>query len=340
MESIPAMKPSEIDVSKISFKEIKKSENIKGYASCGILYNNKPLCIQTPVSLIPYSPKTQKEFNEMSNEKADEEGGSNNNNSNNSNSNNDNKLDLTISFGENYKTNEKMMAFYNKVEEIQEHVIKTAVSMKKEWFGDDDEYNAEDSVVKIIVQTKFSKMIKRKRKNNVEYPPTIKFKIPFDTKTQKYMTDFFDMKTKEKLVLEDIRKNMGLCDTICIVRMSRLWFAGGKFGVTMELDACKVKLTSNVSKHIFQDDSDTEKENPVEADDDDVQAVTKQAKDLTVADSEDTGDEDEDNELDNNSDDDTDDDEDLPPAPAPAPAAAKKTAAASAKKTTTGSKKK
>tara|TARA_E500000331_G_C17256921_1_gene713492 strand:+ start:55 stop:1044 length:990 start_codon:yes stop_codon:yes gene_type:complete len=279
MATIPAILPSNIDVSKITFKDVQKSKDIKGFQSCLIQYEKNPLCIQTPVSIIPYPPKTQKEFKELNGDNNDDENS------------NDNKMDLTISFGNDYQSNPKMLSFYNKLEEIQDYIVNTAVSKKTEWFGDSDEYNQDDSVVKIIFNTKLTKLFKKSKKSDTQYPPTIKFKIPFNPKTQSYKTDFFDMESNEALDINEIRSVMGGCKCICIVRMTKLWFAGGKFGISLDLISCKVKLNNTINKPMFQYDSDCDKESPVE---DDVEAVSKKLKNTPIDDSED----DEDNEED------------------------------------------
>lgn len=315
MATYPAMIPSDIDVSKISFADIPNSQDNKPYKSCLILYNGKKfsMCIQTPVSIIPYSPKTPKEFKELSSE-----------NNNDDDKASDTKLDLSISFGNDYKSNPKMLDFYKKLEEIQEYIVNTAVDKKNEWFGKKDEHNKPDEVLKIIFDTKCTKMIKKKG----DYPPTLKFRIPYNSEEKVYTTDFKTMEkdmTKAKtLDINEVRGSMGGCNCQCIFRMTKLWFIDGKFGVSLDLLSCRVKLNSGISKPIFQYDSDCDKENPSN-EEDDVEAVTKKIKDVVIDDSEGEG-EAEEEKVDEVKveDEDEEEEDDLPPPPAKKTPAKKK----------------
>ena len=101
--------PREIDVSKITYTELKELGN-KGGKSTNILYDGRKFIIQTPEMYIPYG------INVWTDEKTGAK-----------------KYDLNLSFRD-HESNPKIKSFFEKMKEIEQKVLEDAVTNSLTWF--------------------------------------------------------------------------------------------------------------------------------------------------------------------------------------------------------------
>jgi ribosomal protein S17E len=180
----------------------------------------------------------------------------------------DKKFDITLSF-KGHEENSKIADFLNKVKEIETKIIDDAYEYRQAWFKDDFDNN------KAILARLFSPNIKVDKDKTTgkvvgKYPPTIRFKLPYDNENDKFNFNSYNMNGEAIDLLDIITKLKGGKAQL-IVELNSIWFAGGKFGCTWKLITGKFQrsITNDCN---FIDDSDTEKikDDDEEEDDDDV----------------------------------------------------------------------
>ncbi len=177
----------------------------------------------------------------------------------------DKKYDLTLSF-KGSDTNPKIETFLTKLKEIENKVIDDAFENRQPWFKDDF------SDQKIIVTKMFSPIVKIDKDKNTgkvvgKYPPTIRFKLPYDNENDRFSFSSYDM-NGEAIDLTDIITKLKGGRAQLIVELNSIWFAGGKFGCTWKLIIGKFQrsISSDVA---FIEDSDTEKVEDAKEEEDD-----------------------------------------------------------------------
>jgi len=177
----------------------------------------------------------------------------------------DKKYDLTLSF-KGSDTNPKIENFLTKLKEIESKVIDDAFENRQPWFKDDFDGQ------KIIVTKMFSPIVKVDKDKNTgkvvgKYPPTIRFKLPYDNENDRFSFNSYDM-NGEAIDLTDILTKLKGGRAQLIVELNGIWFAGGKFGCTWKLIIGKFQrsISNDVS---FIEDSDTEKVEEAKDDEDD-----------------------------------------------------------------------
>jgi len=118
----------------------------------------------------------------------------------------------------------------------------------------------------------FSPIVKIDKDKNTgkvvgKYPPTIRFKLPYDNENDRFSFSSYDM-NGEAIDLTDILTKLKGGRAQLIVELNSIWFAGGKFGCTWKLIIGKFQrsISSDVA---FIDDSDTEKVEDAKEDEDD-----------------------------------------------------------------------
>jgi hypothetical protein len=247
--------PKNINVSNFKYSEPKTLTS--GAKSVYINYSTGKLRIQTPVMYLPYGV-SEGGF-EDKNAKQDPKKGDKK----------DKKFDLTLSFKGNDE-NPKIESFLSKLKEIEAKVIDDAFENRQAWFKDDFDGQ------KIIVNKMFSPIVKIDKDKNTgkvvgKYPPTIRFKLPYDNENDRFNFSSFNM-NGEVIDLLDILTKLKGGKAQLIVELNSIWFAGGKFGCTWKL--ITGKFQRSVSNDItFIEDSDTEKVDEKEEDDEEVEEV-------------------------------------------------------------------
>lgn len=259
--------PKNINIANFKYSEVKTLTS--GAKSVYINYATGKLRIQTPVMYIPYG--VNEGGFEDKNAKQDPKKGEKK----------EKKYDLTLSF-KGHDENPKIESFLTKLKEIESKVIDDAFENRQPWFKDDFDGQ------KIIVTKMFSPIIKVDKDKNTgkvlgKYPPTIRFKLPYDNENDRFSFNSYNM-NGEVIDLNDILTKLKGGKAQLIVELNSIWFAAGKFGCTWKL--ITGKFQRSISNDItFIDDSDTEK---TESKDDDEDEDEEEAVTEVVADIDDT----------------------------------------------------
>jgi hypothetical protein len=251
--------PKNINVSNFRYSEPKTLTS--GAKSVYINYATGKMRIQTPVMYLPYGVS---------------EGGFEDKNAKVDNVKKDKKFDLTLSF-KGSEENPKVEAFLTKLKEIETKIIDDAFANREAWFKDDFDGQ------KIIVNKMFSPIVKIDKDKNTgkvvgKYPPTIRFKLPYDTENDKFNFSSFNM-SGESIDLMDIITKLKGGKAQLIVELNSIWFAGGKFGCTWKM--ITGKFQRSVSNDItFIEDSDTEKVDVKEEEEEEEEEIDNITSDL------------------------------------------------------------
>ncbi len=254
--------PKNINTANFKYSEVKTLTS--GAKSVYINYGTGKLRIQTPVMYLPYG--VNEGGFEDKNAKSDPRKGEKK----------DKKYDLTLSF-KGHEENPKIESFLTKLKEIESKVIDDAFENRQPWFKDD--YDGQ----KIIVTKMFSPIIKVDKDKNTgkvvgKYPPTIRFKLPYDNENDRFNFNSYNM-NGEVIDLADILAKLKGGKAQLIVELNSIWFAGGKFGCTWKL--ITGKFQRSISNDIaFIEDSDTEKVDDKAEDDEDDEEVADVVADL------------------------------------------------------------
>ena len=241
MSSSPLL-PKQINVDNFRYSEVKTLTS--GAKSVYINYGTGKLRIQTPVMYLPYGvneggfeDKNAKTDAKKADKKVDK------------------KFDITMSF-KGHEENQKIEAFLTKLREIETKIVDDAFENRTPWFKDD--YDNNKSFLSRLF-TPIVKIDKDKETGKVvgKYPPTIRFKLPYDNDNDRFSFLSYNM-NNEPISLIDIITKLKGGKAQLIVELNSIWFAGGKFGCTWKL--ITGKFQRSVSNDItFIDDSDTEK---------------------------------------------------------------------------------
>lgn len=255
--------PKNINIANFKYSEVKTLTS--GAKSVYINYATGKLRIQTPVMYIPYG--VNEGGFEDKNAKQDPKKGEKK----------EKKYDLTLSF-KGHDENPKIESFLTKLKEIESKVIDDAFENRQPWFKDDFDGQ------KIIVTKMFSPIIKVDKDKNTgkvlgKYPPTIRFKLPYDNENDRFSFNSYNM-NGEVIDLNDILTKLKGGKAQLIVELNSIWFAAGKFGCTWKL--ITGKFQRSISNDItFIDDSDTEKtESKDDDEDEDEETVTEVIADI------------------------------------------------------------
>lgn len=230
--------PKDINTNNFKYSEVKTLAS--GAKAVYINYGSGKLRIQTPVMFLPYG--VSEGFEDKKADKKVE--------------NKVKKYNLTLSF-KGQDENPKIEVFLNKMKDIETKIINDAFDNREPWFKDDFDGN------KAIVSRLFSPIIKVDKDKNTgkvigKYPPTINFKLPYDTANEKFNFQSFNMDDNEVIDFGEIAGKLKSGKAQLIVELNSIWFAGGKFGCTWKMNAGKFKCSVNNSIS-FIEDSDTEK---------------------------------------------------------------------------------
>lgn len=254
--------PANIDLSNLKYSQVKILSS--GAKTVYINYGTSKLRIQTPVMYVPYGIN---------------EGGFEDKNAKVEVKTTDKKYDITLSF-KGHEENEKISTFLKKVKELEQKIIDDAFQYREPWFKDDD-------IDRKMLEKFFSPVVKVDKDKNTgkvvgKYPPTIRFKLPYDNENDKFKFQSYNME-KEPIELLDILTKLKGGKAQLIVELSAIWFSGSKFGITFKVITGKFQrsISNDVS---FIDDSDTENAvNQVEEEEDEeVVEITQKMDDTKV----------------------------------------------------------
>ena len=254
--------PANIDLSNLKYSQVKILSS--GAKTVYINYGTSKLRIQTPVMYVPYGIN---------------EGGFEDKNAKLEVKSTDKKYDITLSF-KGHEENEKISTFLKKVKELEQKIIDDAFQYREPWFKDSD-------LDRKMLEKFFSPVVKVDKDKNTgkvvgKYPPTIRFKLPYDNENDKFKFQSYNME-KEPIELLDILTKLKGGKAQLIVELSAIWFSGSKFGITFKVITGKFQrsISNDVS---FIDDSDTENAvNQVEEEEDEeVVEIAKKMDDTRV----------------------------------------------------------
>ncbi len=254
--------PANIDLSNLKYSQVKILSS--GAKTVYINYGTSKLRIQTPVMYVPYGIN---------------EGGFEDKNAKLEVKSTDKKYDITLSF-KGHEENEKISTFLKKVKELEQKIIDDAFQYREPWFKDSD-------LDRKMLEKFFSPVVKVDKDKNTgkvvgKYPPTIRFKLPYDNENDKFKFQSYNME-KEPIELLDILTKLKGGKAQLIVELSAIWFSGSKFGITFKVITGKFQrsISNDVS---FIDDSDTENAvNQVEEEEDEeVVEIAKKIDDTRV----------------------------------------------------------
>tara|TARA_Y100000389_G_scaffold201500_1_gene244371 strand:- start:7070 stop:7819 length:750 start_codon:yes stop_codon:yes gene_type:complete len=211
---------SEIDVNELEFSELRPYG--KGQIAY-VNYKSKPLVIQTPSMKCPYG---------LSHFTADGERS---------------KYSLDLSFGGNSKN---IGTLKEVLESIDEKVLDESTKKSLAWFK-------KKSQSRDVSQALYTSSVKVATENGEptdKYAPTFKTKVPnYDGK---FKVQCYDDE-KKPLDNTDMSSLIPKGQAVrALVKLSGVWFAGGKFGITWELQQLKLTPRSQIKDYAFADDSD------------------------------------------------------------------------------------
>jgi hypothetical protein len=215
----------EIEVSDLEFSDLRPYG--KGQIAY-VNYNSKPLVIQTPLMKCPYGvSKFEADGDRV-------------------------KYSLDLSFGGDAKS---ITEIKNLLEAIDDRVLDESTKKSLQWFKKKNQSRD-------VSQALFTSSVKVATENGEptdKYPPTFKTKVAnYDGKFK--CLCFND--TKEPIDNSDLISLVGKGQSVrALVKLSGIWFAGGKFGVTWELQQLKLTPRAQIKDYAFEDDSDDEGEN-------------------------------------------------------------------------------
>lgn len=201
----------------------------------GVSYKGQPLRIQTPEMILPYGVSVFEDPNGNS------------------------KYSFDMSFrGED--DNERLSRFHEQMREFQAVLIQAGIDNSMSWFK--KKMSAE------VITEFFTPILKQSRDKETgepdgKYPDTLKVKL--DVKNGEFRCKAFSSDHAE---IEEPLDSLLVKGTraTSIILPSFLWFAGGKFGITIKGEQMRVKVPPRNDKYAFVDDEeDAEEEEGEEA---------------------------------------------------------------------------
>lgn len=293
-----------VDVSKIKYSAPRTLDNQS--KSVYVNYEGSSITIQTPLVRLPYGVGDWNEKNAEGKPSGEDK---------------PKKYDLAFSF-DGADSNPKVKELLDKMLEIEKKITEDAFENRLAWL--DDDYDG----IKSVVSKLFTPIVKYDKdkvtkKVTGKYPPTVKCKLPYDSRSEIFTFVSQDM-NGEEIDFKTIMRNLKGAKARLIIQLSGIWIAGGRYGCTWKVVRGRFEVTKPTAVD-FIDDSDVE----VADDDEDdaelkadalansVSKVTLKTPAPTAVES---------SEEEDAAEDEEDDSEvDEPPPPPPPPAAKKKT---------------
>ena len=142
---------------------------------------------------------------------------------------------LDLSFD---KDNEELMACQQKLEAVDDLVVKTVEANSKEWLG-------KPFKASVLKEALYKPLV---RPGKDDYSSTIKMKVMVDQKTDKFVPEAYNMR-QEQVEMTALEKGMRV---ITIAEIASIWFIDNKFGVTVRLQQCLMEPPKKLPKFAFQ----------------------------------------------------------------------------------------
>ena len=228
--------PKEINVSELEYSDMRPfGDHAK---IIYVSHNSKPVIVQTPKMSCPYGLSRFDGGDTV-------------------------KYTLDLSF-RGRDENPKIEQFYDLLSEIDEKVLVDSSKNSQTWFK-------KKTQSKDVSEALFSPSIRVATENGEptdKYPPTFKSKVGnYDGKFK--VLSFNDEKEP---ITDDLASVLNKGQTVRgIVKLSGIWFAGGKFGMTWELLQLKFTPRTSIENYSFVDEEDDN-----DNEDNDVEEQTEQ----------------------------------------------------------------
>jgi len=211
---------SEIDISKIEYSDLASSKTNSTFKSAYINYTGAPsgrLVVQTPWLYtwdgISQPPEEYRQPGAPP------------------------KYALNFSL-RGHKENEEVMGFQTFLHALDEKILNDASSTHSiAWFKQKKKEYAQCEAI-------FTRQLKRQRDKETyeltdEFPPSFKCKVPCYDGTWK--CQLFDATTQHEIEGDLSAHLQGKCHVRAVLRCQQIWFAGGKFGVTWQLQLAEYR---------------------------------------------------------------------------------------------------
>ena len=213
--------PKNFDVNELTFDSVKK--NSMGGNVVYLKYEGHPkIIMQTPVVSAPFGLSTY----------TDDKTGAV-------------KYSLDISF-RGMEEDPKIQLFHDKMSELDNHLMNTAVSNSKDWFGKKQS--------KEVVENFYRPLVKP-AKDPAKYAPTMKFKI-MTKRDGNIDVDAYDGQ-RQKVNLQDALTSGVKLQAI--IEAGSVWFVNKTmFGISWKLVQVKVLPSDKIAGFSFQEESDDE----------------------------------------------------------------------------------
>ena len=209
----------DFDVSKITYDEPRKLDN--GGKMIYVSYKKAPIRIQTPECYVPFG------INIFKNEDTQTEVHS-----------------LDISFDGKDK-NPNLNDFFNKMKSFDEINLKKGFENQQNWLK--KKFPSID-----VLDALYTTMIKYPKDKNgdisKEWAPTFKLKLPM--KNGEYKFEMYDKKNERIPVNKDETKGSRVA---AIIKCNGIWIAGGKFGMSWNVEQIQIKPPNRISGFAFRD---------------------------------------------------------------------------------------
>jgi hypothetical protein len=281
-----------VDVSKFKYSAPRTLENQS--KSVYVNYEGSPLTIQTPLVRLPYGIGDWNDKNAETSKAGETK---------------DKKYDLNFSF-DGADSNPKIKELLDKMQEIEKKIVEDAFENRIAWL--DDDFDG----IKSVVAKLFNPIVKYDKdkvtkKATGKYPPTLKTKLPYDTRSDIFTFVAQDMNGDE-IEFKTIMRSLKGAKARLIIQLSGIWIAGGRYGCTWKVVRGRFEVNKPTAVD-FIEDSDVDVPEGEGEDDEDTDAITAKAATFQIK-QEIVNEDDEDDEEED------DDEDDEPPPPPPPPA--------------------
>lgn len=263
--------PNQIDLSKIKYGAVKT--NPIGGKSIYVSHNNSTMLIQTPEMRSPFglSKWDKKEKGADGVEKDSF------------------KYDLLLGF-DGMESREMLNTFYKKMSELDTKLIADGMENSMNWLG-------KKMTSTEVVEELYTPLVRQSRDKNTgeinnKYPANFKVSVPY--RDGKFQCTAYGPDKKE---IDLSTVNLQGARITAIMQCVGIWVVGKKFGCSWKVVQMMINPKSNIPKFAFQNlENEVDKNSDNDADDEEVNKITKGVSTTKVVDSDGDDDENEEDE--------------------------------------------
>lgn len=238
-----------VNASKLKYSAPKTLSN--GSRTVYISYEGDKLTLQTPLMTLPYGVSNgYQEKGADGKPKSGDDAPK--------------KYELNVSF-RGMDDNPALKALHDKLKELDKKIKDDCFENRLTWLRDDY-----DGMKNVVDRLYFPILKVSKDKDTgkpLDYPPTMKLKIPFDPNTDTFQFDCFDMDGNE-VDFKSIKDKLNKAKARLIIQLGGLWFAGGKYGATWKVVKARFETNTKSNVDFIADDEDVGATKETHSDDD------------------------------------------------------------------------